>query len=130
MPRSRKVRAYFPGYMFLHVDLDVVGYSNVSWIPHSNGLVRFGDEPATVPETLVHTLRRKLEMINAAGGEVLQGLKQGDRVTIEDGPFAGYEAVFDARVSGSERVRVLLQILRGQQKSVILSPGLLKKKKR
>jgi transcriptional antiterminator RfaH len=82
-----------------------------------------------VPELLVHTLRRKLEMINAAGGEVLQGLKQGDRVTIEDGPFAGYEAVFDARVSGSERVRVLLQILRGQPKSVILSPGVLKKKK-
>jgi transcriptional antiterminator RfaH len=128
-PRSRKLRAYFPGYMFLHVDIEAVGISNVSWIPHSNGLVTFGEDPATVPEGLVHALQRRLEQVNAAGGEVMQGLRQGDTVVIQDGPFAGYEAVFDARVSGNERVRVLLQLLRGQQKAVVLSPGHLRKKK-
>jgi len=34
---------------------------------------------------------------------------------ISDGPFAGYEAIFDARVPGSERVRVLLQLLNSQR---------------
>ncbi len=32
-------------------------------------------------------------------------------MTITSGPFAGYEAIFDARLSGGERVRVLLTML-------------------
>jgi transcriptional antiterminator RfaH len=30
---------------------------------------------------------------------------------IEDGPFSGYRAIFDAQISGEERVRVLLRML-------------------
>ena len=88
-PRARKIKAYFPGYMFIQVDLPKVGYSSVSWMPYSVGLVSFGDEPAAVPEGLVTAIRRRLEQINAAGGELLEGLKQGDGVVIQEGPFAG-----------------------------------------
>ncbi len=128
-PRARKIKAYFPGYMFIQVDLPKVGYSSVSWMPYSVGLVSFGDEPAAVPEGLVIAIRRRLEQLNAAGGEVLEGLKRGDGVVIQDGPFAGYAAIFDERVSGSERVRVLLQLIKGQQMPLVLSPGHIRKKK-
>ncbi len=128
-PRARKVKAYFPGYMFIQVDLPKVGYSSVSWMPYSVGLVSFGEEPAPIPEGLIIAIRRRLEQVNAAGGEVLEGLKQGDGVVIQEGPFAGYSAIFDARVSGSERVRVLLQLLKGQQMPLVLSPGHIRKKK-
>ena len=79
-------------------------------MPYSRGLVSFGAEPAPVPHILIQTLRKKVGEINAAGGELLHGLKQGDQVEIQSGPFAGYEAIFDARLTGSERVRVLLKI--------------------
>jgi len=128
-PRARKVKAYFPGYMFVLVDIGKVGYSSVSWMPYSVGLVSFGEEPAPVPEGLIAAIRRRLEQINAAGGEVLEGLKPGDGVEIQAGPFAGYSAIFDARVSGTERVRVLLQLLKGQQMPLVLPPAHIRKKK-
>lgn len=114
-PRSRKVRPYFPGYMFVKVDIDEVGLSTFQWMPHAMGLVVFGDEPAIVPENLIHEIRKRVDEITAAGGEVFDGLNQGDQVLISDGPFSGYEAIFDVRIPGSERVRVLLQLLNSQR---------------
>jgi transcription antitermination factor NusG len=114
-PRSRTVRPYFPGYMFVKVDIEEVGQSIFQWMPHSVGLVSFGGEPAIVPENLIHAIRYRVEEIAAAGGEVFDGLKQGDRVTIDYGPFEGYEAIFDARLPGADRVRILLQLLTNQR---------------
>jgi len=114
-PRSRKVRPYFPGYMFIQTEIETVGLSTFQWMPFAMGLVCFGDEPAIVPENLVHTIRKRVEEITAAGGELFEGLQPGDKIVISDGPFAGYEAIFDARVPGSERVRVLLQLLNSQR---------------
>jgi transcriptional antiterminator RfaH len=110
-PRARKVKPYFPGYLFVRVDLEAVGRSVFEWMPHAVGLVSFGGEPASVPDNLVFAIRQRVEEIAAVGGEVFDGLRQGDRVRINYGPFEGYEAIFDARVPGNERVRVLLQFI-------------------
>ena len=114
-PRSRKVRPYFPGYMFVQTEIETVGLSTFQWMPFAMGLVCFGDEPAIVPENLVYAIRKRVEEITVAGGELFEGLQPGDKIVISDGPFAGYEAIFDARVPGSERVRVLLQLLNNQR---------------
>ena len=122
-PRARKVRPYFPGYMFVHVDLEVVGYSVLRWMPNGLGLVQFGGEPATVPDSMIHAIRKRTEEIAAAGGELFMAIAPGDKVRIQDGPFAGYEAIFDARIPGTERVRVLLQFLNDRRVSVELNAG-------
>lgn len=129
-PRSRKVKPYFPGYMFVQADIVGVGLSTFQWMPHSAGLVCFGEEPAEVPEHLIQSLRKRIAEINAAGGEVFAGLKPGDTVVISDGPFAGYEAIFDARLAGSERVRVLLKLLNDRRRlPVELGAGQITQKK-
>ena len=110
-PRSRKLRPYFPGYMFVQVDLEETGLSTFKWMPHAIGLVSFDNEPATVPDNLIYEVRKRVDEIAAAGGEFYDGLKQGDPVRISSGPFEGYEAIFDTRLPGSERVRVLIQML-------------------
>jgi transcriptional antiterminator RfaH len=84
-------------------------------MPFSNGLVSFGDMLATVPNNLIQAIRRHVDEINAAGGEQLAGLKPGDAVLIQGGPFEGHEAIFDARLPGRERVRVLLKLLQARQ---------------
>lgn len=114
-PRSKKYKPYFPGYLFIHVDLEENGISSFQWIPHTLGLVSFGGEPADVPEHLIHAIARKLKEIADAGGEVFDQLKKGEIVRIHDGPFRGYEAIFDTRIAGSERVRVLLKLLDDQR---------------
>src|SRR5512145_2203334 len=120
-PRARKVKPYFPGYLFIHVDLQEVTTSFLNWMPGSRGLVAFDAQPALVPETLIAAIRHKVDEINAAGGEQLVGLQPGDSVVIHEGPFAGQEGIFDATLSGNARVRVLLKILRGRQLPVEMS---------
>jgi len=114
-PRAAKVRAYFPGYVFIHIDLAEIGLSSIQWLPGAVGLVSFGGEPASVPEALIVAVRQKIDRINSIGGELFDGLKPGDKVKIAEGPLAGYEAIFDAQLPGAERVRVLLKHLQDRQ---------------
>jgi transcription antitermination factor NusG len=129
-PRSKKYKPYFPGYMFVNVDIDIVGKSTFQWMPHSIGLVDFGGEPAYVPENLIHSLQKRVDEINEAGGEVFDGLKQGDPIQISEGPFAGYAAIFDARLPGSERVRVLIKMLSDRHLPVELGENQIERKDR
>ena len=114
-PRAAKVRAYFPGYVFIYADLTAIGLSSIQWLPGAIGLVTFGGEPAYVSESLIMAIRQKVDYINRLGGELFDGLKQGDKVKITAGPMAGYEAIFDACLPGAERVRVLLKHLQDRQ---------------
>jgi transcription antitermination factor NusG len=129
-PRSRKWRPYFPGYMFVQVDIESIGISTFQWMPHALGLVSFDGIPASVPENLVRAITRRVEEIAAAGGELFDGLKPGDAVRISEGPFVGYEAIFDTRIPGSERVRVLIQMLSDRRIPVELRAGQIEKKKK
>ncbi len=122
-PRARKIRPYFPGYMFVRVDIEAVGLSTFQWMPYGTGLVCFGGEPATVPDALINALRRKISDIAEAGGELFAEVKHGDAVIIQSGPFEGYEAIFDTRLPGSERVRVLLKMLSQRNLPIELDAG-------
>ena len=107
-----------------------VGFSAFAWMPYSSGLVLCGSEPSPVPDSLVNAIRRHLDGVNAAGGELFAGLKAGDVVRIQDGPFAGYEAIFDSRLPGNQRVRVLLQLLTKQSVPLELPSGDIQRKDR
>jgi transcription antitermination factor NusG len=122
-PRARKIKAYFPGYMFVHVDINAVGLSTFQWMPFARGMVVFDQEPAPVPDPLIQAIRRRVDEVNAAGGEIFEGLRKGDDVFIHEGPFAGYEAIFDVRLPGSERVRVLIKLISQRQVPVELNAG-------
>ncbi len=114
-PRSRRIRPYFPGYMFLHVDIEEAGESLFQWMPFSSGFVSFDGIPATVPDSIVHAIQGHLDQINAAGGEQLLALEPGDIVRIQGGILRGYEAIFDTRLPDTERVRVFLKLLQDRQ---------------
>lgn len=126
-PRARKERPFFPGYMFVHLNLEELGLNALSWTENTYGLVEFGGRPAVVPENLIQELKARLATIQAAGGLVFENLKPGDRVRIISGPFEGYEAIFDARLSGEERVQVLLAFLNEQPKRLQLDASAIQK---
>lgn len=128
-PRAARERAYFPGYLFVHLDLAAVGANTLRWLPAAMGLLEFGGEPAVVPAALITQLKRRIGSIQAAGGLVLVDLERGDTVEITSGPFAGYEAIFDLRLQGAHRVRVLLDLLR-RQVALDVDAGSIRKVKR
>jgi len=116
-PRSRKIRPLFPRYLFVRIDLGEQPVSTFTWMANAIGLVSFGDVPAPVPDRLIEVIRERLrEMTNVLG--YAEEFKPGDRVRVTSGPFRDYEAVVDLRLSGVDRVRVLLDIMRGRSMAV------------
>jgi transcription antitermination factor NusG len=120
-PRARKMKPYFPGYLFVHINHLLVGPTLYAWMPYAQGLVSFGGQPAEVPDGLVSAIQSRVQEINASGGEALETqrrhasrFKEGDRVVINDGPFAGAQAIFDAHLTGVDRVRVLLLLIQAR----------------
>ena len=110
-PRSRKIVPYFPGYMFIHVNLEKTGIRPLNRIPQSIGLVMFDDYVPVVSEQLIVQLENKLRAIAEAGGVFFENLHPGDPIEIVSGAFAGYQGIFEERLSGADRVRILLKML-------------------
>jgi transcriptional antiterminator RfaH len=108
----------FPRYLFVHLDTHSDNWSPIRSTLGVSNLVRFGHQPARVPDELVAALR---EHGGDDGAQALPALqfKRGERVRIVDGPMAGYDAIFEAK-SGRERVTVLLEIA-GQYARVQIS---------
>jgi len=100
----------FPRYVFVALHF---GEQDLSPIRSTLGvidLVRFGPEPATVPEGIVESLMAAEDPAAACHLARAERFQKGDRVTIAAGPFAGIQAVFE-EPSGKGRVALLLDLL-------------------
>ncbi len=101
-------KAFFPGYLFARVDLDSGQAAKLPWTPGLARLLRFGEEPAWIPDAELDYLRARIEGID---GDEFLAIKPGERVRVTHGPFRDYEAIFEGRLNGEGRVAVLLDIL-------------------
>lgn len=126
-PRARKERPFFPGYMFVKVNLVETGADTLRWTEGTYGLVQFGGAPTSVPDSLISELKEQLTKYEASKEPEFS---RGDHVRIVNGLFEGYDAIFDTHISGKDRVQVLLAYLSDQPKKVILDPSEIAKVKR
>ncbi|HSM24684.1 MAG TPA: transcription termination/antitermination NusG family protein [Anaerolineaceae bacterium] len=129
-PRSRKIRPYFPGYIFLKTDLETITTSTIKWMPHSRGIVSFGGEASIVPESLIQALKQKFGESAEAIIDLNEEIQSGAPVTIEYGPFKGYEGIFDMKLDGSDRARILIKMLSDNYVSVELEISQIQKKQK
>lgn len=110
---TSRIEPLFPRYLFLRATPGQQSLASVRSTRGVSTLVRFGEQLATLSETVVEAIS---ERIDADTGLVrLPDLKlePGDRVRVFQGPLAGTEAIFKAR-SGKERVVLLMDLLGGQ----------------
>ena len=110
-PRARKIVPYFPGYIFVRSHLGKAGRSVFHWMPFSQGLVRVGGEPAPVSDLIMRSIMTRVAETWQSKGLEVKEFGPGDRVIIREGMFEGYRGIFDQYLTGSERVRVLLEML-------------------
>lgn len=103
-------RAFFPSYLFAHVDLAAVGLWTLHYAPGMRGVVMFGGVPARVDDSVIARLKERLAHVDVVD-TLGEALTPGDRVVITTGPLADFEAVFDQRLTPDGRVRVLIQFL-------------------
>jgi len=103
-----RLEPMFPRYLFIHLDDSTDDWGPIRSTVGVANMVRFANRAAKVPDALIAALHDRED-----GDGVQQverpTLSAGERVRIEEGPFAGYEAIFEAATSQS-RVLILLDI--------------------
>ena len=108
---SSRKKPFFPGYLFVHVDLSEYGTSCLQWIPGSRGMVIFDNQPPSVPDIFIQELKLKLERLNIRRESRFSSIPEGGSVSIVHGPFEGYRAIFNEYLPEKDRVRLLLKTL-------------------
>jgi transcription elongation factor/antiterminator RfaH len=117
---NQKLQPYFPGYVFGRVDLEAIGRSALNWLPGLIRIVNFGGDPVSVQDYMIHVIGQHVDTLNRSV-DASRTFRQGDAVKIQGGPFAGYEAIFNAHLPGRDRAEVLLKMLEGSQLRVELA---------
>jgi len=67
------------------VDLERTNMTRLWWLPGYAGIVSFGEMPSHIPAVMIAAIRRRvreIEAAGAAGGELFDGLKTGDVLTV------------------------------------------------
>ena len=99
----------FPRYLFISLDSSMTGKS---WGPIRSTLgvsrlVSFGQEPTRVDPALIEMLQTHDTLRDAAPQRLFE---TGESVVIQDGPFAGLEAIYQMN-DGESRAMVLIELL-------------------
>jgi transcriptional antiterminator RfaH len=116
-----RIRPFFPGYLFMHLDLDKANPAHWQWTPGLRRIVAYGRKPIPVPEEVISLIKYKLDEMASKKGRRSFDFEPGDVVRIKEGPFEDMLAIFDKEISPDGRVQVLLTAL---NRSVRLSiPG-------
>ncbi|OWK21513.1 hypothetical protein AJ88_19875 [Mesorhizobium amorphae CCBAU 01583] len=118
---STRAAAYFPGYMFVALDVTQHRWRSVNGTIGVRSLIMQGDRPSPVPLGLVErfiALTGKDGLLDFSGG-----LKPGSSVRILSGPFAELIGRLD-RLDSTGRARVLVAIMNGEIPIDLESSGL------
>jgi transcriptional antiterminator RfaH len=107
--RGIRLEPFFPHYLFVKVDLTSPQAYGLRWLPGIRTIVETDNQPLIIPDSVIQTLQERLD---ATTKRVLRKgdwlFQPGQVVQIKDGPFKGFDAVFQKGLSGSERVQILL----------------------
>lgn len=104
------VEPLFPRYLFIRVDPDRHSTAPVRSTRGVVGLVRFGGQPAVVPDDVIEALLQREDEATGLRQDSRTLFRAGESVKLMEGPFAGMEGVF-AQEDGEARVIVLMELL-------------------
>ena len=104
------VEPLFPRYLFIRMTAKQNTISPIASTRGVSNLVRFGQQMATAPDTLVDQLRSAEDPAQGVHDLVKPIFIQGEKVRVLEGALAGFEAIFEAQ-NGDTRVTILMDIL-------------------
>ena len=128
MPRwgrlSMSVAPLFPCYLFARLDLQA-DYFEVKYLAGVTGLVSAGADPIVVPDRIIEEIRAR------GVNDVIEirevPFDSGQPVRVIEGPFRGFEAIFERYLSGTERVAILLNTIEKAGPRIVLPASALAK---
>ena len=100
--------ALFPGYLFARFD-DVEYRRQVNAIPGVTRVVRFGDRPIPVADSIMSELRALVRDNETV--EVSADPQPGSEVVVVGGPMRGLRALVTRVMPARQRIAILLELL-------------------
>ncbi|EGN74621.1 transcriptional activator RfaH [Idiomarina sp. A28L] len=119
--RKIALEPLFPNYLFIQVDLAKDNYTSLRSTRGINGFVRFGGQPARVPDSVISDIQCRTSADNESEEGVKGLYAKGTPVEILTGPFAGLKGLYDI-ADGESRCFVLLDML-GKAQRLELDEG-------
>ena len=107
--RTKKLEPLFPGYLFVNLEQTDPMWAKLRSTRGILRIVSFANKPAAIPDGVIQHIKDSLHTVAEQGG-----IKPGQAVELDEGPFKGIEAIFQA-YDGEERAIVLISFMQKQQ---------------
>ena len=104
------IEPLFPRYLFIRVDPTSRSTAPVRSTRGAIGLVRFGSQPAIVPQEVIDAILQREAPDSGLHQDDRPLFRAGETVKLENGPLAGMEGIF-VEEDGEKRAIVLLELL-------------------
>ena len=112
---AQLLEAYFPGYLFIRLDMALDDISSIRSTIGVSRLVKIGDMAVPVPGAIMQQLFLRFDH-EAIFDSTTTSFSKGQRVSVDEGILSSTEALFES-FKGEERAFVLMNIL-GRQTRV------------
>jgi len=107
--RTKKLEPLFPGYVFINLEQTSPMWGKLRSTLGILRVVSFAGRPAAISDAVINQIKVSMDKVSAQGG-----IKKGQTVELEEGPFRGINAIFQA-YDGEERAIVLITFMQKQQ---------------
>ena len=109
--RIQKDKTLFPGYIYMEANLSGELPHVVKSIPGVMGFLSGvkGGDPMPLSKKEVNRILGKLDEIAMNEDNIMIPYKEGDAVTVTDGPFKGFEGVIDDVNKDRKKVTVMVK---------------------
>ncbi|PHQ26794.1 transcription/translation regulatory transformer protein RfaH [Marinobacter guineae] len=108
--RSKKLEPLFPGYLFVNLEQTDPMWAKLRSTRGVLKIVSFANKPAAMSNEVIQHIKDSLDSVAEQGG-----IKPGQAVQLNEGPFEGINAIFQA-YDGEERAIVLINFMQKQQR--------------
>ncbi len=108
--RTKKLEPLFPGYLFVNLEQADPMWAKLRSTRGVLRIVGFASKPAAISDDVIKHIKVSLDSVVEQGG-----IKPGQAVQLNQGPFEGINAIFQA-YDGDARAIVLINFMQKQQR--------------
>lgn len=108
--RTKKLEPLFPGYLFVNLEQTDPMWAKLRSTRGVLRIVGFANKPAAIGDDVIQHIKESLNSVAEQGG-----IKHGQAVQLNEGPFEGINAIFQA-YDGEARAIVLINFMQKQQR--------------